>query len=180
MTTALARRDIFTSNLPDREKTALARVLARVGGSTGGLARVRQTVAATGDVVGEVVEAGVVGGLVGLARAKGYATVGLPASWWAHADGSPVLSAPVEAVAAAIGFGFAIWDPMSSKAPMARRGAAVALGIFAAAQTEKWLAGGGAGGGPAMMGDFGAERGPVVDTIAAAAAAMGGTPRGFR
>lgn len=179
MSTALARRDIFTSNLGDREKTALARVLARVGGS-GGMARVRETVAATGDVVGEVVEAGVVGGLVGLARAKGYATVGLPASWWAHADGSPVLSAPVEAVAAAVGFGFAIWDPMSSKAPMARRGAAVALGIFAAAQTEKWLAGGGAGGGASMMGDFGAEGASGLDNIAAVAAKMSGQPRGFR
>ena len=29
------RRDVFTSNLPEREKTALARVLSRVGGSGG-------------------------------------------------------------------------------------------------------------------------------------------------
>jgi hypothetical protein len=173
MSSSLALRGY---NIPAREKSALARVLDRVGGS-GGIARFRGAAAATADVATEAVEAGVVGGLVGLARAKGYAQVGLPASWWANSDGSPVLSAPVEAVAALAGFGFSLYDPSSRYAHTARRGAAVALGIFAAAQTEKWLAGSAASAGAGVhgIGDIGVEKEDVIGN-----AANGQMPRGFR
>jgi hypothetical protein len=160
------RRDVFTSNLPEREKTALARVLSRVGGS-GGLVRARSSIAATPEILKDVVEAGIVGGAIGAFRAKIGPDAYVP--YWKNADGTPVLSAPIEAVAAVVAFGAALWNPQARMAEEYRTAGKISLGILAARQMETWL--GGAAAPTQPHGDFGGES---VEAITQAASRANG------
>jgi hypothetical protein len=164
MTSLAVRRDLFSSSMPSGAKAALARVLDRAGVSYESASqRAGSMVAATSEVVKEGVVAGIAGGLIGAYRAKMGANVTIPG--WNGADGQPVLTAPVEAVGALLGFGFAVYDPQSRYAEVAQKGAAVSLGILAARKMEQWLSAPGAGGA-SVQGDFGGEGSPA-DTIAA-------------
>jgi len=152
-----ARRDLFTSNLPSSEKSALARVLSRVGGS-GGLERARAHVSSTMSVVREGAEAGVVGAVIGATRAKFGTYVPIPG--WTNADGSSVVTIPVEGIVAALGYGAAMLYPQEELAPTARRAANVAVALYAARKTEAYVAG--LGGTPyeaaSGAGTFGNEK----------------------
>ena len=83
------RRNIWTSNLPSVEKSALSRVLSRVPGYSTVAERVGTTVAATTQVAKGALEAGVAGAVVGAAQAYMGDTFG----FWKNADGTYVLPA---------------------------------------------------------------------------------------
>ncbi len=173
---ALARRNIWTDpNLASGEKSALSRVFDRLGGGgSAAFGRVTAAVGETSKVVREGAEALVVGAAIGTIRAK-LGTDLTTASFWKNADGTPVVSVPVEAVVAAAGYGYALMEPSSEVAPTARRAANVAVAIYAAKKAEAYFSGMPTAPAPsstvAPPGEFG------IDHITAAANALGRSGR---
>jgi hypothetical protein len=163
------RRDIYTSDLPSADKVALSRVLDRIGGYGGSaLVRAKAAFASSGAVIQEGTEAAVVGGVLGAVRGKWGANVSVPG--WTNSDGTPVISVPWEAVAAAVGYGGALLDPGGEYAGTMRRGASVAIGILASRKAEEYVAGTpSTSGGATAHGEFAGEG---VDGITAAAQRM--------
>ena len=123
------RRNIWTSNLPSVEKSALSRVLSRVPGYSTVAERVGTTVAATTQVAKGALEAGVAGAVVGAAQAYMGDTFG----FWKNADGTYVLPAvPTAALAAGVAYAGAVLFPQEELAPTMRRAGDVALGVYVA------------------------------------------------
>jgi hypothetical protein len=153
---ALRRKVWISNDFLAKEKAALDRVLARVKGVTGGgLTKARDHVVATGQIVREGAESGLTGVIIGGARGKFGPNISIPG--WNGADGQPVLSAPMEAVAMLVGYGGAMAFPQEEVAPTLKRVGNAALAILAARKTEAWISGMGTPGDATAHGDFGVD-----------------------
>src|SRR5271156_3910374 len=147
--------DVYRSNLPASEKSALARVLARVsGGSLAG--RFKSHAVATGSIVMGAAESGVVGLAIGAAQAQFGPGVNVP--FLKNADGTPMVTVPTELLAAGAGYAGAFAFPQEKVAPTLQRVGDIGVGVWAASKGRAWVAGlGSSSGAPSVSGDFGAE-----------------------
>ena len=150
------RRDVWSSNLPSGEKTAISRVLERVYGGSHLPARVKAHVVATGSVIMGMAESGIVGGAIGAAQAQFGDTVAVP--FLKSADGTPMITIPTEIVAAAAGYAAAVALPQERIASVAQRMGDIGVGIWAAAKAKAYVASIGSGSSNPPHGDFGVDR----------------------
>ena len=122
------RRDIFTSNLPSSEKSALSRVLSRI---RGGASTLKTHAVSTEAIIREGAESAVVGAAIGAAEAYFGAQVTIPVIDQA---------VPVEAIAVGIGYGAAFFFPDETITPTLRRAGNTAVAIWAARAAHNYVA----------------------------------------
>lgn len=161
----ISYRSIAGSNLPGHQKSALARLVERVGGPGAALSRAKAHAMATGNAVRQGGESVVVGGLLGVAHVE-------------LKGGLDVKKVPVDAVggAACLIAGVALAHEEYGR-DLTNAGAA-ALSVFAFRKTAEFAAkkklerGAGAPGGRIAGEDYFADYGAEDDAILRAARAL--------
>jgi hypothetical protein len=140
----LTRRDIFVSDMPSHEKSALARVLSRVPGyAKSAYGTVRSHVVATGSVVQGAAESAIAGGLIGAAQGHFGDSFALPG--FKNQDGTPTVQIPVAAAAAGAAYAAALMFPQEEVAPTLKRAGDIGVGIWTASLAKTWVASLGSG-----------------------------------